>query len=141
MSRVPPLILATVILCLSLIALCRAAAPAPADDLAGKVNKQDRTDPYFWDAGKVKEGDIAAHDFTILNSLDQDLNIKDITTSCGCTVSNIAKKNLKPGESTIVTVKFDTKGYKGDSKQFIYVNTDNAQDPIIRLTVLADVQS
>ena len=29
---------------------------------------------------------------------------------------------------------------KGESRQFIYVNTDNPENPIIRLTILADIQ-
>jgi len=87
----------------------------------------------------VKEGAVATHDFVLQNNSAKTLNIKDVTTSCGCTVSKISKKVLTPGESAAVAVKFDTKSYKGDVKQFVYVNTDSVEEPIVRFTIQANV--
>jgi hypothetical protein len=95
--------------------------------------------PDFWDFGDVKAGSVPEHEFVITNDSVKDLVIKDTTTSCGCTVSEIKNKFLKPGESTTVLIKLDTKGYTGDVQQFVYVNTDSMDKPIIRLTVKAKV--
>ncbi len=96
-------------------------------------------DPNAWDFGKVKQGEIAAHNFTLKNDSDKTLNIKSVNTSCGCTVSEVKKKVLLPGESTTLEVKFNSKGYSGNVQQFAYVNTDRTVDPIIRFTVKANV--
>jgi hypothetical protein len=92
-----------------------------------------------WDFGDVSAGSVLTHEFVIVNDSEKDLAIKDTTTSCGCTVSEINNKLLKPGESTIVSIKLDTKGYTGSVQQFVYVNTDSMDKPIIRLTVKAKV--
>jgi hypothetical protein len=96
-------------------------------------------DPRTWDFGAVKAGSVAEHTFVLTNDSANDLKIKDTTTSCGCTVSEIKKKQLKPGESTTISIKFDTKGYSGAVKQFVYVNTDSLDNPVIRFSVKANV--
>jgi len=96
-------------------------------------------DPYAWDFGQVKQGEIAAHDFIFKNETGEELKIKDTNTSCGCAVSAVEKKTLLPGESTKISVKFNSKGYSGAVQQFIYVNTDNLDNPVIRFIIKASV--
>lgn len=74
---------------------------------------QQLEDPYTWDFGRVREGEILKHDFVLKNESKDTLNIKDINTSCGCTVSEVKQKVLLPGESTLIEVKFNSKGYSG----------------------------
>lgn len=96
-------------------------------------------DPYAWDFGQVKQGQIIKHDFIFKNNFQKVLKIKNIDTSCGCTVSEVQKKVLLPQESTLVEVKFNAKGYSGDIKQFVYVNTDNVDNPVTRFIIKANV--
>ncbi|MFA4990210.1 MAG: DUF1573 domain-containing protein [Candidatus Omnitrophota bacterium] len=96
-------------------------------------------DSYVWDCGKIKQGEVAAHNFTLKNDSAKALKITGVTTSCGCTVSEVKKKVLLPGESTPVEIKFNSKGYSGAVQQFTYVNTDNVDKPVIRFIIKADV--
>ena len=96
-------------------------------------------DPYSWDFGQVKQNQVLEHGFTLKNNTDKALNITGHNTSCGCTVSEIAKKTLEPGESAEVKVQFNSKGYKGKVQQFVYVNTDNQEDPVLKFTIEAFV--
>jgi len=96
-------------------------------------------DPYFWDFGQVKQNLVLEHEFTLKNNTDKTLNITGHNTSCGCTVSETAKKILAPGESTQVKVQFNSKGYKGKVQQFVYVNTDNQENPVLKFTIEAFV--
>jgi hypothetical protein len=98
------------------------------------------SDPYSYDFGKVKEGGVLKHNFIFKNSSKNTLNIKDVTTSCGCTVSKVEKKTLLPGETTSIEVQFNTKGYSGLTQQFIYVHTDNLDNPIFRFIIKAYVE-
>ena len=106
---------------------------------ASPASSASTVQPDSWDFGEVSAGSVLTHEFVIVNDSEKDLAIKDTTTSCGCTVSEINNKLLKPGESTIVSIKLDTKGYTGSVQQFVYVNTDSMDKPIIRLTVKAKV--
>lgn len=131
--------------CLIVVCGCATTAPgttpAPGPFRESLPASQTATgaDSLTRDFGAVRTGEVLAHDFTIRNDSDKDMNITGTTTSCGCTVSEIKKSLLKPGDSTEVTVKLDTKGYTGAVQQFVYVNTDSPDKPVIRLTVKARV--
>lgn len=120
-----------------------------------QINQIQIGDPYSWDFGRVEAGKILKHDFILKNESRQTLNIKDINTSCGCTVSKVKKKILSPGESTLIEVQFNTKDYAGTTQQFIYVHTDSLDastaldingksnrtidNPIVRYIIKADI--
>ncbi len=101
--------------------------------------KQDSLDPYAWDFGRIREGEILEHAFTLKNDTQKTLNIKSVNTSCGCAVSEIKNKIILPGESTLIVVRFDTKRYSGATQQFIYVHTDNLDKPILKFIIKAEV--
>jgi len=101
--------------------------------------KEQVDEKYTWDFGKAKEGDILTHTFILKNESSKTLNIKNVNTSCGCTTSEVKKTSLEPGESTDIEVKFNSKGYLGPVQKFIYVNTDDVDNPVIRLIIKADV--
>ncbi len=90
--------------------------------------------PNAWDFGSIKRNQIVKHDFEIKNNLSRILKINDVTTSCGCTASAAKKKVLAPGESTAITVEFNSKGYKGETSQFVYVTTDDPKNPVYKFT-------
>ncbi len=122
-----------------------ASPPEPALTLSkakGNVaprNDSLQKDPYLWDFGKVKEGEVLEHEFIFKNESKVVINIKDINTSCGCTISEVKKKKLLPGEPTIIGVKFNAKGYSGAVTQYVYMNTDVVDNPIVRYIIKAEV--
>jgi len=99
--------------------------------------QKERSD--LWDFGKIKEGQVVKHTFILKNESAKTLRIKGINTSCGCTISEIKKKILRVNESTEIEVKFDTSGYSGMVQQYVYVETDNLKEPILKFTIKADV--
>ncbi|MDD4894217.1 MAG: DUF1573 domain-containing protein [Candidatus Omnitrophica bacterium] len=111
-------------------------------EAAGQVKESSRyemPESYTWDFGQVKEGEIPEHSFALENKSDKTLTIKDVNSSCGCTVSKVEKKILIPGEATVINVKFKSKGYSGIVKQYVYVHTDSIDKPILKFTIKADV--
>ena len=101
--------------------------------------QEKEANPNEWDFGIVKQGEILKHDFLLKNETADILEINNIHTSCGCTASEAEKKSLMPQDSTAISVSFDSKGYQGAIKQFVYVNTDNADQGIIKFTIKAQV--
>ena len=100
---------------------------------------EEATKENVWDFGKVKAGEILKHDFVLKNETDKPITIKEVNTSCGCTASEAKKKNLAPGESTEINVAFDSSGYSGTVKQYVFVNTDSVDKPMVRFIIKADV--
>ena len=105
-----------------------------------QIEEQEKTeDPYLWDFGTVREGEISEHTFTIKNESLKTIKITGINTSCGCTASKTEKETLMPGETAEVKVSFNSKGYSGAVQQYAYVNTDDQDKPVIKLTIKAKV--
>lgn len=103
---------------------------------SGPAQPEDST---IWDFGSIKPDQERTHAFILKNETSQAFNIKDISTSCGCTVSRAAKTTLAPGESTAIEVTFNSKGYSGSIRQFVYVYTDRPDDSIIKFTITATI--
>ena len=61
------------------------------------------------DFGQVEHAQEAKCTFTVTNVGTDALIISDCKTSCGCTVPTFSKKPMMPGESTEITVSYDTK--------------------------------
>jgi hypothetical protein len=101
--------------------------------------QDEKVDPNGWDFGQVKQGELLKHDFILKNETKNVLGINSIHTSCGCTASKSDKKSLLPQESTKITVNFNSKGYLGPVKQFVYVNTDNTDMEIVKFSIKAQI--
>lgn len=71
------------------------------------------------DFGKIKEGEKVSHSFKFTNTGQQPLIITDAAASCGCTVPNYPKKPVKPGESALIDVAFDSDGKPGSFKKSV----------------------
>jgi hypothetical protein len=97
-------------------------------------------DKYAWDFGRVKKDQVVKHSFMLGNGSQKTITIKNINTSCGCTASKIDKTVLAPGETTKLEVQLKTKGYKGEVRQYVYVHTDNLDNPILRFIIKAYVE-
>lgn len=117
----------------------------PVECFSGGVNLPAEADAQVldarrtWDFGSVKEAEVVKHDFTLKNDSERILNITGVDTSCGCTVSDTQDTNLASGEETLIEVSFDSKGYSGPVSQYVYVNTDSLEEPVIRFTIKANV--
>ena len=84
----------------------------------------------LWDFGEVLYGDAPQQKFTIKNEGDADLIIDRVRGSCTCTVPKLTTKLLKPGESTEVTVNFNTKKRQGKISTVVQVSSN---DPLRRV--------
>ncbi|MFH1414030.1 MAG: DUF1573 domain-containing protein [Candidatus Omnitrophota bacterium] len=107
--------------------------------VVGASEEEDIESPYFWDFGEIEKGEIVEHNFTIRNDSEETLKIEKVHTSCGCTASEVESNTLLPQESTQIKVKFDSKSYMGEIKQYAYVHTDDPEDSVIKLTIKAEV--
>lgn len=103
------------------------------------AQNQESSESFLWDFGKIKEGEVFKHEFNFKNITGKTLTIKDVRTSCGCTVSEVKSKTLAPQENTSIEVKFNSKGYSGQISQYVYVNTDSAENPVYKFTIKAFV--
>lgn len=91
------------------------------------------------DFGKIKLGEVYNHDFKLTNEGNTPLVIRAVSTTCGCTIAQLSKKVIAPGETITISAKFDTKGREGMQQKAIDVVTNAPNAPHIKLWILADI--
>ncbi len=89
------------------------------------------------DLGKVKKGDIVSADYEFKNEGDQPLIITNFEVECSCTTVDFPKQPIAPGQSSKLTVKFDTKSAydRQDRKVVIVSNSKNSASVRIKCFV------
>jgi hypothetical protein len=93
-----------------------------------------------FDYGDVLYGDEVHAEFAVKNTGDQPLVIEKIRTTCGCTKAVSGSKTIPPGESTTISVAFDTKGLKsGKKRKRVFVHTNDPAQPVVEFPIEATV--
>ncbi len=91
-------------------------------------------DKEVHDYGDIANGANGTCEFTVTNTGDQPLIITNCKGSCGCTVPKCDTAPIKPGGTTVITVKYDTKRPGPINKSVtITSNAVNAPNKIIRI--------
>ncbi len=63
--------------------------------------------------GNIIQGERLIYGFKFTNIGGSDLIITRVSSSCGCTVGDYPKQAIKPGDTGVIEVTFDSKGRKG----------------------------
>ena len=91
-------------------------------------------EPRF-DFGERDNSEKVVHTFKVVNLGTAPLEIKEVKTSCGCTVAELKKKVLQPGEDTDVQATFDLKGKQGSQTKHLTVFSNDPKSPAYKLTL------
>lgn len=82
--------------------------------------------------GEVLEGEKVSHAFRFSNIGNNDLVIASASGSCGCTVPEWPKEPIKPGQSGVINVVFDSERRAGKAEKSVtvYANTEPSKHMI-----------
>lgn len=89
-------------------------------------------EPVF-DFGSQDNSGSVTHGFVIENRGQAVLAIEGVRTSCGCTVAEVADKNLEPGEQTEIKAVFNLKNRTGAQHKTIRVSSNDPDTPTYTL--------
>ncbi|MBU8869325.1 MAG: DUF1573 domain-containing protein [Gemmatimonadales bacterium] len=78
---------------------------------------------------------------TVTNNGGGRLIIKDVKTDCGCTVPTLTKKELGPGESTVIDIKFNSKKFHGKIIKMVNIFSNDRQHPAVDVLIIAEVKT
>jgi hypothetical protein len=112
--------------------------PMTAEQLA-KAPKLKFDNPVH-DFGTIKQGDQVSTEFLFTNAGKSVLNIRDIKASCGCTISNLEKNDLGPGESSSIKITFNSRGRRGIQQKSISIFSNDPSNPTQRILIKARVE-
>lgn len=91
------------------------------------------------DLGRITTASSVNHTFTIRNPDDTDLEITDIRPACGCTVTKLSSRTIKPGQSAELATTLDLKGIRGKFAKTITLDTSDPKKPELVLTLKGEV--
>ena len=114
------------------------AATAPSVKTKGQPKIQLGT--TAWDFGEVWSGMPVETKVPIKNVGDAPLEITRTKASCGCTLHTLEKKLLAPGESTDLTITYDSKKHAVNVKQRVFILSNDPKSPQAEVTVTGKVQ-
>jgi hypothetical protein len=87
------------------------------------------TDKTVIDLGSAESGEIFNTQFTFTNAGKSELKLHEITPQCPCVKVDYPKNTLKPGESMVVKMRFDTGIKHGKSTQTISIISNDPAQP------------
>lgn len=107
------------------------------------MKKQPRLDftPDVVDLGKIEEGEEINTSFMLTNVGNDVLKIHEAHSTCGCTVPDLKKNELKPGESTKLDVMVDTAMKQGEVTKTVEVSSNDPDTPVVSLPIKMDVNN
>jgi hypothetical protein len=86
-----------------------------------------------YDFGYVREGAVVEYIFKFTNKGKSDLNIRKVSSTCSCTVTEPELKVIKPGQSSFIKASFNTKGYKNSQTKPVTVVSNDPKASQITL--------
>jgi len=92
------------------------------------------------DFGKVKQGDVVTHEFAFKNEGGAPLVIEKIETTCGCAAALVSEKTIGPGKEGKVKATFDTRGYSGRLSRYLYIVSNDGENPRRELALVANIE-
>lgn len=88
-----------------------------------------------YDFGSIKEGELVRANFTFTNTGKSPLNIRETKANCGCTVSAPEKDTLAPGESSKISVTFNSNGRRGRQQKMVTIFSNDPKAPTQQITI------
>lgn len=76
--------------------------------------------------GSIKHGDVVGYQFTCVNTGVEPVRIINVKKGCGCTDVKYPQKPILAGDSAIVELIFDTRGWQGRQVKQVTVLTNDS---------------
>lgn len=81
-----------------------------------------------YDFGYVVENDgKVSHRFTFINISEEDVNLKSVSTSCGCTTPSWTREKVAPGDTGYLVATYNPKRRPGKFTKTVTVFTNNSE--------------
>jgi hypothetical protein len=94
--------------------------------------------PMEINLGQVEAGSVIGDVIRFINTGEEDVTIRQIRTSCGCTTSEIEDKVIVPGDTATVEFKINTRGFQGQVHKSITIEFENPDLKPQTIRLLAD---
>jgi hypothetical protein len=92
------------------------------------------------DFGNLKQGGDATYEFKFKNTGNEPLIISNAQGSCGCTVPEWPKEPIKPGASSVIKVKYDSKRV-GPINKSVTITSNSTENATFTLRIAGNIEA
>lgn len=100
-----------------------------------------RIEPTAIDLGTMNQMEARTVKVKVTNVGAGLLVIEDVHADCGCTVPDLQVTSLGPGESTDLTIHFDSKRFSGPQHKLIKITSNDPDHRVLELPLIVDVNT
>lgn len=93
----------------------------------------------MYNFGKITQGEKVQYDFKFTNTGKSPLIINEATATCGCTIPEKPKDPIKPGESGVIKVVFNSTGKMGMQDKVVTI-TSNGNPSTTEVHLIGEVK-
>lgn len=97
-------------------------------------------DKEVHDYGNIKQGGNGVYEFKFKNTGKEPLIITSAHGSCGCTVPEWPKQPIKPGETSVIKVSYDTKRV-GPINKTVTINSNAKTSAVKVLRITGNIEA
>jgi rhodanese-related sulfurtransferase len=87
----------------------------------------------------LQSNSLVSHTFVLTNVGDETLTITDVVTSCGCTTTALAKRELAPTESVDLQATVNTTGFHGTVTRTVSVTSNDPASPVAVFQIVVTI--
>lgn len=121
--------------CFLLLAISASYTMPAAADRPAPVSINSLFSKTSHDFGSVARAAKIEHSFTFKNTLDHELHVVGVRSSCGCTSPRVEVRTIKPGEEGAVIAAFNTRAFTGQRGATVTVTFDKPYYAEVQLQV------
>jgi len=118
---------------LGIVLLCIGMTGAAGPKMGGKEGARIFFNSDHFNLGQASQGTTPSYTLKFFNRGDEDLEIEEIKSSCGCTAVIPSSTVIKPGESAKLSITIDTTGKSGDVPKTVTIYSN---DPLVPEKIL-----
>jgi hypothetical protein len=115
------------------------SVPVAATPKAAPDGPRIRFDSTVFDFGKAMAGELVKHQFYFTNTGNQDLALSNVQPQCGCTTTGEWTHQVKPGQSGVIPIQFNTANYNSPVAKSITVTSNDKIQPFLPLQLKGTV--
>lgn len=97
--------------------------------------------PQVHDFGQMKQQESRTVVLSVKNQGAGSLVIEKVEPDCGCTVAELAVKDLAPGEATQLTIEFNSKKFSGKVVKSVQIFSNDPRNPVVDVMFTADIHA
>ncbi len=97
--------------------------------------------PTTIDLGVMQQMEEKTTEVTVTNNGAARLVIGEVRTDCGCTVPTLAKKELGPGESTVIEINFNSKKFHGKIVKMVHIISNDPRNQTVDVMLNVNVKT